>query len=156
MLLFYGLPIYVFHTYLIDFSFLKIRNGNHNKLPISKPSHWLHEISISKIVCHHFQPGLISHYELGVLIQISIHQMGGGATHVLFSFFWVTMSHFDWPITKKLYLGGSPNQKSIGGWTAFPLDEKEKNFGRSIWNKSVRTYWGTCWELGKPLGSKKN
>ncbi len=112
MLLFYGLPIYVFHTYLIGFSFLKIINGNHNKLPISKPSHWLHEISISKIVCHHFQPRLISHYELGVLIQISIHQMGG-CYPCSFFFFWVTMSHFDWPITKKLYLGGSPNQKFI-------------------------------------------
>jgi hypothetical protein len=46
MLLFYGLPIYVFHTYLIDFSFLKIKNGSHNKLPILKPFHLLHEISI--------------------------------------------------------------------------------------------------------------
>jgi hypothetical protein len=46
-------------------------------------------------------------------------------------------------------------QVSIGGWIAFPLDEKDKNFGQSIWNKSVRTYWGTCWELGKPLGNKK-
>ncbi len=73
MLLFYGLPIYVFHTYLIDFSFLKIRNGSHSKLPISKPSHSLHEISISKIICHHFQPGLIPHHKLGVLIQFSIH-----------------------------------------------------------------------------------
>jgi hypothetical protein len=45
---------------------------------------------------------------------------------------------------------------SIGGWSAFPLDKKEKNFGQSIWDKSVRTYWGTCWELGKPLGNRKN
>jgi hypothetical protein len=73
MLLFYGLPIYVFHTHLIDFSFLKIKNGSHNRLPISKPSHSIHEISISKTVCHHFQPGLIPHYKLGVLIQFSIH-----------------------------------------------------------------------------------
>jgi hypothetical protein len=50
----------------------------------------------------------------------------------------------------------------IGGWSAFPLDEKEKNFGQSmkffvqsIWDKNVRTYWGTCWELGKPVGNKK-
>jgi hypothetical protein len=43
----------------------------------------------------------------------------------------------------------------IGGWSAFLLDEKEKNFGQSIWDKSVRTYWGTCWELGKPLGNKR-
>jgi hypothetical protein len=35
------------------------------------------------------------------------------------------------------------------------LDEKEKNFGQSIWDKSVRTYWGTCWELGKPLENRK-
>ncbi len=40
---------------------------------------------------------------------------------------------------------------SIGGWSAFPLDEKEKNFGQNIWDKSVRTYWG----LEKPLGNKK-
>jgi hypothetical protein len=73
MLLFYGLPIYIFHTHLIDFSFLKIRNGSHSRLPISKPSHSLHEISISKTVCHHFQPGLIPHYKLGVFIQFSIH-----------------------------------------------------------------------------------
>jgi hypothetical protein len=37
----------------------------------------------------------------------------------------------------------------------FPLDEKKKNFGQSIWDKSVKTYWGTCWELGKPLGNRK-
>jgi hypothetical protein len=30
-----------------------------NTLVHPEPSHWLHEISISKIVCHHFQPGLI-------------------------------------------------------------------------------------------------
>jgi hypothetical protein len=35
------------------------------------------------------------------------------------------------------------------------LDEKEKNFGQSICDKSVRTYWGTCSELGKPLGNRK-
>jgi hypothetical protein len=73
MLLFYGLPIYVSHTYLIDFSFLKIINGSHSRLPISKPSHSLYEIYISKTVCHHFQPGLIPHYKLRVLIQFSIH-----------------------------------------------------------------------------------
>jgi hypothetical protein len=51
---------------------------------------------------------------------------------------------------------------SIGGWSAFPLDEKEKNFGQSMknfaqstWDKNVRTYWGTCWKLGKPLGNRK-
>jgi hypothetical protein len=108
MLLFYVLPIYVFHTYLIDFSFLKIRNGSHDRLPISKPSHWLHEISISKIVCHHFQPRLIPHYKLRYLFKFQFIRWGG-ATHVLFSFFRVVMSHFDWPITKKQYLGGSPN-----------------------------------------------
>jgi hypothetical protein len=27
----------------------------------AEPSHWLHEISISKTVCHHFWPGLIAH-----------------------------------------------------------------------------------------------
>jgi hypothetical protein len=69
MLLFYGLPIYVFHTYLIDFSFLKIRNGSHSGLPISKPSHSLYEISISKTVCHHFQSRLIPHYKLGCLFN---------------------------------------------------------------------------------------
>jgi hypothetical protein len=26
----------------------------------AEPSHWLHEISISKTVCHHFWPGIIS------------------------------------------------------------------------------------------------
>jgi hypothetical protein len=44
---------------------------------------------------------------------------------------------------------------SIAGWSAFHLDEKKKNFGQSICNKSVRTYRGTCWELGKPLGNRK-
>jgi hypothetical protein len=44
---------------------------------------------------------------------------------------------------------------SIGGWSAFLLDEKEKNFRQNIWDKNVRTYWGTCWELEKPLGNKK-
>ncbi len=57
---------------------------------------------------------------------------------------------------KKTILWKLPKLKvSIGRWSAFPLDEKEKNFGQSIWDKSVRTYWGTCWELGKPLGKKK-
>jgi hypothetical protein len=74
-----------------------------------------------------------------------------GATHV-FSSSWVAMNHFDWLITKKL----PKLDVSIGGWSAFPLDEKEKNFGQSIWDKSVRTYWGTCWELEKPLGNKQN
>ncbi len=130
MLLFYGLPIYFFHTYLIDFSFLKIRNGSHSRLPISKPSHWLHEISIFKTVCHNFQPRLIPHYKLEVLIQVSIHQMGG-ATHVLFSFFWVAMSHFDWPITKNLYLGSSPNQKFLlEDGTPSPYMRKRRTLGK--------------------------
>jgi hypothetical protein len=34
MLLLYGLPIYIFHTYLIEFAFLKIINGSHRRLPI--------------------------------------------------------------------------------------------------------------------------
>ena len=80
----------------------------------------------------------------------------GGATHVVFSFFWVAMSDFDWPITKKTIPWRLPKlEVSIGGWNVFPLDEKEKNFGQSIWDKCVKTYWGTCWELGKPLGNKK-
>ncbi len=29
-------------------------------LSLPQSSHWLHETSISKIVCHHFQPGLIN------------------------------------------------------------------------------------------------
>jgi hypothetical protein len=35
------------------------------------------------------------------------------------------------------------------------LDEKEKNFEQSVWDKSVRTYWGTCWGLGNPLETEK-
>ncbi len=35
------------------------------------------------------------------------------------------------------------------------MDEKEKKFGQSIWDKSVRTYWGTCWELGRPLENRE-
>jgi hypothetical protein len=47
---------------------------------------------------------------------------------------------------KKTILRRLPKlEVSIGGWSAFPLDEKEKNFGQSIWDKSVKTYWGT-WE----------
>jgi hypothetical protein len=30
----------------------------------AEPSHWLHEISISKTVCHHFWPGLRSGAEI--------------------------------------------------------------------------------------------
>jgi hypothetical protein len=37
----------------------------------AEPSHWLHEISISKTVHHHFWPGLIyPRYKQGVLISI--------------------------------------------------------------------------------------
>jgi hypothetical protein len=31
----------------------------------AEPSHWLHEISISKTICHHFLPGLIPPLEIG-------------------------------------------------------------------------------------------
>ncbi len=34
----------------------------------AEPSHWLHEISISKTVRHHFWHGLTPHYKLGVHI----------------------------------------------------------------------------------------
>jgi hypothetical protein len=30
-----------------------------------QPSHWVHEMSISKTVCHHFQPGLVPPLETG-------------------------------------------------------------------------------------------
>ncbi len=30
----------------------------------AEPSHWLHEISISKTVCHHFWPGLMAGAEI--------------------------------------------------------------------------------------------
>jgi hypothetical protein len=41
----------------------------------TEPSHWLHEISISKTVRHHFWPGLkmllyLLFYKLGLLIQL--------------------------------------------------------------------------------------
>jgi hypothetical protein len=38
-----------------------------------EPSHWLHQISISKSVCHHLQHGLIKppNYKLGVIIHLS-------------------------------------------------------------------------------------
>ncbi len=43
------------------------------KLSPLEPSHWLHEISISKMVCHHFQPGLL---------LIPPLQAGGGTQHI--------------------------------------------------------------------------
>jgi len=46
MLLFYGLPIYVFPTDLIDFSFLKIGNGNHTRLPIPQI------VEIAHFICY--------------------------------------------------------------------------------------------------------
>jgi len=52
---------------------LLLQNLKAKKLNCPKPSHWLHEISISTTVCHHFQPGLIPHHKLGALIQVSIH-----------------------------------------------------------------------------------
>jgi hypothetical protein len=57
---------------------------------------------------------------------------------------------------KKNYTLEAPQIRSFY-WRmeCLPLDEKEKNFGQNIWDKSVRTYWGTCWELGKPLGNRK-
>jgi hypothetical protein len=30
-----------------------------------EPSHWLHEISLSETVCHHFLPGLTAHAKNG-------------------------------------------------------------------------------------------
>ncbi len=42
--------------------------------PPLEPSHWLHEISISKMVCHHFQPGLYyPNYKLRILICLAYH-----------------------------------------------------------------------------------
>jgi hypothetical protein len=32
---------------------------------------------------------------------------------------------------------------------------KRRTLGKVYGDKSVRTYWGTCWELEKPLGNKK-
>jgi hypothetical protein len=34
----------------------------------AEPSHWLHDISLSKTVHHHFSPGLTTFQELGYLI----------------------------------------------------------------------------------------
>ncbi len=45
----------------------------------AKPSRWLHEISISKTVCHHFGPGRIPHYNLGVLM-VTFHINNGNNT----------------------------------------------------------------------------
>jgi hypothetical protein len=60
--------------------------------------------------------------------------------------------------SQKHYTLEAPQIKKfcIGGWSAFPLDEKYKNFGQNIWDKNLMTYWGTCWELGKPFGNRKN
>jgi hypothetical protein len=35
--------------------------------PPTEPFHWHHEISISKIVRHHFQLELLPHYKVGLL-----------------------------------------------------------------------------------------
>jgi hypothetical protein len=55
----------------------------------------------------------------------------GGVTHVFYFIFWVTMNHFDWPITKKTIPWRFPKLEiSIGGWSAFPLDEKKRTLGK--------------------------
>jgi hypothetical protein len=43
----------------------------HNENRPLEPSHWLHEISISKMVYHHFQPGLVPPFSLFSLIGAS-------------------------------------------------------------------------------------
>jgi hypothetical protein len=40
-------------------SFPPLRTQKKKKLSTPEPSYWLYEISISKTVRHHFQPGLI-------------------------------------------------------------------------------------------------
>jgi hypothetical protein len=41
----------------------------------AEPSHWLHEIFISKTVCHHFWPGWYPHYKPGLLILVWVYSV---------------------------------------------------------------------------------
>jgi hypothetical protein len=66
----------------------------------AEPSHWLHEISISKTVCHHFWPGLIPPLQTG-------------GAYLLFS--WVCL-----PSSVFLLLAHMLEKKTIETWEAPP------------------------------------
>jgi hypothetical protein len=76
-----------------------------------EPSHWLHEISIFKTICHQFQPGLIPPLWVGGIywLELPLLLIRWGASQVLFIYFlqWATL--IGMPSLKKTKnYGGSP------------------------------------------------
>jgi hypothetical protein len=52
----------------------------------AEPSHRLHEISISKTLCHHFWPGLMGGPELGDIVQFLLIQIKTRGVNCLLTF----------------------------------------------------------------------
>jgi len=50
-----------------------------SKLSTLQPSYWLHEISTSKTVCHHFQPALVPPFWVGGYLIFDICETGDGS-----------------------------------------------------------------------------
>jgi hypothetical protein len=53
----------------------------HSSWVHDEPSHWLHEISVSKTVHHHFSPGLTPFQELGYLIGDPVNMRHSHTIH---------------------------------------------------------------------------
>ncbi len=128
----------------------------------AEPSHWLHEISLSKIVHHHFPSGLIPPIinNWGYLLSfILISSWVRSQLFYLFSLkgpYWLAHHQIFWNIGQfhieaPLYTAGCKIKTNM-----LNLDTWELNFGQTIWDKTevlLRIFWGTTWELGQLFGN---
>jgi hypothetical protein len=127
----------------------------------AEPSHWLHEISISKTVCHHFWPGLMTGAEIwGQWGPVLGNEFRGMC--LLSSIFSFATSLFDWSITKQiLKLSRLPQCRSIHTKHKNHLYRFQKDNGTkggatgNMLGNMLRTL-KTCWELDEnTLGTTK-
>jgi hypothetical protein len=82
---------------------LKGKKGRHLECMLG-PSHWVHEISFLKRVCHHFWSGLISLAKNTLPIDLPSPVyllLDGLPPQVLIFVLFFAMENFDWPIIKR-------------------------------------------------------
>jgi hypothetical protein len=125
-----------------------------------EPSHWLHEFSIFKMVCHHFQPRLMHpHYKLGVHIGLVPFYV------LICPSLWLPQEHLgsSWslrhslmalllilvPLWGKIGQGSSFGRLSSMWFTPFTKNPKSKTFD----NTMMRTTRQTNVALLLPKGS---
>jgi len=116
----------------------------------------LHEISISKLLSHHFWLGLMVGVEfwapwfLGYLFCFIVISWGCLTSPI---YFILAMSQFDWPIAKKVGV--------LPLWPTY-IGEKGRTLGKTYGIK-VRCYWEHPWgthrdpreHIGNALGTKE-